>query len=97
TPGRKRTKRSKDRGKNVTWKHAASEERDTAFRRSNTCTSIEQKTDGFRAGNRCAPACALNKLGNRWNGNVFSIGQLIALLHHRWTLDSDCIVRVDIR
>src|SRR4030095_15497504 len=61
TRGRKRTKRSNDRGKNVIWQRAACEQRDAVLRRPTVCMSIQQKTDSLCGGNHRSLTCALTK------------------------------------
>ena len=43
---------------------------------------IQQKPDRFCSRNDAASSCALDEIGNRWNRNVFSTGDFIALFHY---------------
>ena len=77
-----------NRRENICRQRFAREQREAAFRSTSsaiilasgtvsgirTSLSIEQKPDCFCSGSDCAPARALNELGNGWNGNVFPAG-----------------------
>src|SRR6266699_5291726 len=82
-----RTERGCNRSKRVMRARFSGKKRDTIFRTARIDMSIQQKANSFCSSNYGTSAHPLDKLGDGWKGNIFSIGEFISLLHRRRNFD----------